>query len=124
MKKILMINITLLLVIGLSTGCGSKKTNDTKEDKIEEKQLGVIDISNVSIEIKNGKTVITTLLENNSKYDSELKQYNILLKDENGKVVNKIQKTYGNTIKSGDNIIVTDEVVVASKIVSVEYEKK
>ena len=94
MKKIIVIPI-LLLGIFLVTGCGNKKNNSVKLDdngstnvelKIEE-----VSFSNINKVYENGVTYISATMNNLT--DKELSfNVQVILKDENGKVLRTLEQ--------------------------------
>lgn len=136
MKKTLITSITMLLVVGLITGCGcKKKTKETKkEDKItvntekeviKDREIDGIKLENTSLVVTNGISKITTKVTNSTDSDYKLDEYKITFKDAEGKEIVTIPGYVGDTIKSGETKTINSSVDIdLTNAKSAEYEVK
>jgi thioredoxin-related protein len=117
MKKIIITSLSLLLILGISTGCGCKKkesksdnneetksviTENKNEDIIKEQEVDGIKMTDTSMITKDGETIITIKVTNNTGSDYKLNGYNIIVKDKEGNVLIKLPGYLGSTIKNGE----------------------
>ena len=98
MKKVLSLSITMLLVLGLVTGCGCNKKDSKKEKKeevkvntnkdvIKDQEVDGIKMTNTSLVTTNGITKLVTNVTNNSDTDYKLDEYIIIIKDKKEQVI-------------------------------------
>ena len=139
MKKVLVIIISIFVTLGLVTGCGCSKKENTKieetkkeevkvntnEDVIKDQEVDGIKMTNTSLVVTNGITKLVTNVTNNSTEDYNLEEYIIIVKDENGKEIIRIPGYVGNTIKAGETKTINSSVDIdLSNAKSIEYEVK
>lgn len=135
MKKIIMMSFTVLLIVGLVTGCGCKKKEkvkvkeeikvNTNKDVIKNQEVDGIKMTNTSMVTKNGLTKLVTSVTNDTDKDYKLDEYMIIIKDKDGKEIVKIPGYVGDTIKSGETRTINSSVDIdLSNAASIEYEVK
>ena len=135
MKKIVILTLSALLLVGLITGCGcKKKEKETKKDEvkvntnkevIKDQEVDGIKMTNTSMVTTNGITKLTTSVTNDTDTDYKLNEYMIIIKDKEGKEIVKIPGYVGDTIKAGETRTINSSVDIdLSKAASIEYEVK
>ena len=137
MKKIIMMSFTVLLIVGLVTGCGCKKKEkvkvkvkeeikvNTNKDVIKNQEVDGIKMTNTSMVTTNGLTKLVTSVTNDTDKDYKLDEYMIIIKDKDGKEIVKIPGYVGDTIKSGETRTINSSVDIdLSNAASIEYEVK
>lgn len=137
MKKIIMVSFTVLLIVGLVTGCGCKKKEkvkvkvkeeikvNTNKDVIKNQEVDGIKMTNTSMVTTNGLTKLVTSVTNDTDKDYKLDEYMIIIKDKDGKEIVKIPGYVGDTIKAGETRTINSSVDIdLSNAASIEYEVK
>lgn len=137
MKKIIMMSFTVLLIVGLVTGCGCKKKEkvkvkvkeeikvNTNKDVIKNQEVDGIKMTNTSMVTTNGLTKLVTSVTNDTDKDYKLDEYRIIIKDKDGKEIVKIPGYVGDTIKAGETRTINSSVDIdLSNAASIEYEVK
>ena len=139
MKKKLITSLSVLLVLGIITGCGCKKKENTKDNTnnqprisentnkgiVEDKTVDGIKMTKTSMITNNGETVITTKVVNNTGKDYTLKGYNIIIKDKDGNVIKTLPGYFGSIIKNGETKELKNSTNAdLSEAVLIEYEVK
>ena len=135
MKKIVILTLSTLLLVGLITGWGcKKKEKETKKDEvkvntnkevIKDQEVDGIKMTNTSMVTTNGITKLTTSVTNDTDTDYKLNEYMIIIKDKEGKEIVKIPGYVGDTIKAGETRTINSSVDIdLSKAASIEYEVK
>lgn len=135
MKKIIMMSFTVLLIVGLVTGCGCKKKEkvkvkeeikvNTNKDVIKNQEVDGIKMTNTSMVTTNGLTKLVTSVTNDTDKDYKLDEYMIIIKDKDGKEIVKIRGYVGDTIKAGETRTINSSVDIdLSNAASIEYEVK
>ena len=135
MKKIIMMSFTVLLIVGLVTGCGCKKKEkvkvkeeikvNTNKDVIKNQEVDGIKMTNTSMVTTNGLTKLVTSVTNDTDKDYKLDEYMIIIKDKDGKEIVKIPGYVGDTIKAGETRTINSSVDIdLSNAASIEYEVK
>ena len=136
MKKVIMTSLSMLLVLGLVTGCGCNKKEEKKEKKeevkvntnkdvIKDQEVDGIKMTNTSLVTTNGITKLTTNVTNESETDYTLEEYIIIIKDKEGNEIIRIPGYVGDTIKAGETRTINSSVDRdLSNAGSIEYEVK
>lgn len=138
MKKALVIFVSIFVTLGLVTGCGCSKKDETKKEEkkeeikvntnenvIKDQEVDGIKMTNTSLVVTNGITKLITNVTNNSTEDYNLEEYTIIIKDENDKEIIRIPGYVGNTIKAGETKTINSSVDIdLSNAKSIEYEVK
>ena len=138
MKKIIMTSMSMLLVLGLVTGCGcnkkeeNKKTETTEEVKVntnkevvKEQEVEGIKMTNTSLRTENGISTLQTDVTNSTSTDYKLDEYTIIVKDKDGKEIVRMPGYVGDTIKAGETKTINSSVDIdLSNAASIEYEVK
>ena len=131
MKKII-IGITIILSIGIFTGCGCKKKEEqkkeevkvnTNKDVVKDQTVEEFEFVNTSLKYENGTSILETAVTNNSDKTQELKEFKIHVKDKDGNEIITLTGYVGSTIKSKETKIINSycgEDLSSAK--SVEYE--
>ena len=126
MKKIITTSISMLLVLGLVTGCGcNKKEENTSNTATNENQTVVEDqvfegLEFVNVGASNG--VITTIVINNTGVVYEGSKFSMKIMDENGNVLKEITDEVTQKMENGTTqTIETKTDIDLSKAVSIEY---
>lgn len=124
MKKNILIIVSILLVIGIVTGCGCSKKNETKKNNSNEEKVVKNQIFEglefVNVKASNGE--IKTVVINNTGYTYEGSKFSIKIMDENGKVIKEEIGEVKEPMKTGTTKEVkTKTNVDLSKAASIEY---
>ncbi|MBE6159925.1 MAG: hypothetical protein E7157_02635 [Lactobacillales bacterium] len=132
MKKKIIISLVMLLSVGIITGCGCNKKKETKEEKktyntnegvIEDKEVEGLKLTNTSlVSTKNGATLVTAVT-NPTKEDKEVRIFNIYVKDKEGNTIVTLQGYVGGVVPAGETREITSNVDMnLDKAHKVEYE--
>ena len=123
MKKVI-ITISMLLVLGLVTGCGCSK-EDKKENANTGDQTVVEDQIFEGLEFVNvgaSDGIIKTVVINNTGVKYEGSKFSMKIMDENGNVIVELTDEVKEEIETGTTkTIETKTDVDLSKAVSIEY---
>ena len=134
MKKILVIG--LIMALSLTTGCGcdkkEKENNKKKEEKkievndnkgvVEDKEVEGLNLTNTSLTWDGSQSKLVTEVSNNTGADKELRSFNILVKDKNGKEMITLLGYVGEVIPNGKVRTITSFASEnLTDAVSVEY---
>lgn len=111
MKKLLTLSISMLLVLGLVTGCGCNKKEETKKDEnyntntgvIEDKVVEELQLTNTSLVSKGNNSTLVTLVTNPTKEDKEVRIFNIYVKDKDGNEIVTLQGYVGGVVPAGQS---------------------
>lgn len=111
MKKVLTLSISMLLVLGLVTGCGCNKKEETKKDEnyntntgvIEDKVVEELKLTNTSLVSKGNNSTLVTLVTNPTKEDKEVRIFNIYVKDKDGNEIVTLQGYVGGVVPAGQS---------------------
>ena len=129
MKKVLMTSISLLLVLGLVTGCGCNK-KEKENVKKEEATPGVADkviedqifegLEFVNVGAKDG--VVKTVVINNTGVVYEGSKFTMKIMDSNGNVLKEVTSEVKGPMETGTTKEVSTKVDVdLSKAAAIEY---
>ena len=126
MKKII-ITISMLLVLGLVTGCGcSKKEKIKEETDVENKEQTVVEdqifegLEFVNVGASNG--IVKTVVINNTGVKYEGSKFSIKVMDENGNVIVELIDEVKEEMETGTTkTIETKTDADLSNAVSIEY---
>ena len=140
MKKVFLTSISMLLVLGLATGCGcSKKSSgkksaskepevkvNTEKEVIKDREVDGIKLTNTSLTTVDGVSTLVTSVTNDSKEDYHLDEYTIIIKDADGNEIIRIPGYVGDTIKAGETRTINSSVDIdlSTSAKSIEYEVK
>ena len=135
MKKVISLSITMLLVLGLVTGCGCNKKDkenkkeevkvNTNKDVVKDQEVDGIKMTNTSLVTTNGISKLVTNVTNSSNKDYKLDEYIIIIKDKKGEEIVRIPGYVGDTIKAGETRTINSSVDRdLSNAGSIEYEVK
>lgn len=140
MKKVFLTSISMLLVLGLATGCGCSKKNskkdaankepevkvNTEKEVIKDREVDGIKLTNTSLTTVDGVSTLVTSVTNNSKEDYHLDEYTIIIKDAEGNEIIRIPGYVGDTIKAGETRTINSSVDIdlSTSAKSIEYEVK
>lgn len=131
MKKQLIVILSALLTLVTFTGCGCSKQKkeepkisvNTEKDVVKDQTVDGIKMTNTSLTTVNGVSTLVTKVTNDTAADYELKEYKIIIKDENGNVITTIPGYVGTTIKAGETRVIDSSTNAdLSGAKSVEYE--
>jgi hypothetical protein len=128
-----MIALSMLLVLGVATGCGCSKKEtteptvqvNTEKDVIKDQEVDGITLTNTSLIVTDGISKLVTEATNTTDSDYELDEFTIIVKDADGNVITTIPGYVGSVIKSGETRTINSSVdidLINAK--SVEYEIK
>jgi len=133
MKNNLKKLFTMLLVIGLVTGCGCNKkedTNKTKDDVkvntneevIKDQELEVFTFTNTSLVYENGTSTLETVVTNTSDQEQYLTEFKIIVKNDAGEEIVTMTGFVGSSIEAhGTETIISSYGDDLSKAASIEY---
>lgn len=130
MKKTLLVMLSLLLVVGLATGCGCSKKEEKKEDKyntnedvIKDQEVEELKLTNTSLKVDNNYSTLVTLVSNPTSEDKEVRVFNIYVKDKNGNEIVTLEGYVGDVVPAGESREITSNVDMdLSNAASIEYE--
>ena len=132
MKQILISSISLLLVLGLITGCGCNKKEEIKENGIKENKNKevlkeqIVDgfkINNVSL-ITEGEMSTFNATVTNQQEEQYIKSVDIIIKDKDGNIYvtlsglieRKLKKNESQMINGSTNLDLNEAYSVSYKI--------
>lgn len=141
MKKVFLTSISMLLVLGLATGCGCSKKSESKKNEaakepevkvnteqevIKDREVDGIKLTNTSLTTVDGISTLVTSVTNNSSEDYHLDEYTIIIKDADGNEIVRIPGYVGDTIKAGETRTINSSVDIdlSTSAKSIEYEVK
>lgn len=133
MKKKFLVALSLLLVVGLATGCGCSKRQEgkkeekenfnTNEDVVKDQEVGELKFTNTSLKVDKNFSTLVTSISNPTSNDIEVKIFNIHIKDKNGNEIIKLDGYVGGIIPAGESREVTSNIDMdLSKATSIEYD--
>ena len=127
MKKGIKIIISMLLVVGLVTGCGCKKkekeeekikTNEKEEFK-KAQNINGIEISNINLTYENNMSTFTATVTNKTKVVKRVGIIDIIIKDKENKEV----VTLKGMIDRNLNVNESASINASTNIDLTSYEK-
>ena len=134
MKKILIINVVLVMIFTLSMcGCSKKETkvkSVKKEKVVQNKEKDVVKnqkienfkMTNTSLKYDGGYSTLETDVKNISNETNYLKSFDIIVKDKSGKEMIKLVGYIGEEISAGETKkIISKTDMDLLKAGSVEY---
>ena len=133
MKKKFLVALSLLLVVGLATGCGCSKRQEgkkeekenfnTNEDVVKDQEVGKLKFTNTSLKVDKNYSTLVTLVSNPTSNDIEVRIFNIYVKDKDGNEIVKLEGYVGDVIPAGESREITSNADMdLSKAASIEYE--
>ena len=133
MKKKFLVALSLLLVVGLATGCGCSKKQEekkekkenfnTNEDVVKDQEVGELKFTNTSLKVDKNYSTLVTLVSNPTSNDIEVRIFNIYVKDKDGNEIVKLEGYVGDVIPAGESREITSNADMdLSKAASIEYE--
>ena len=133
MKKKFLVALSLLLVVGLATGCGCSKRQEgkkeekenfnTNEDVVKDQEVGELKFTNTSLKVDKNYSTLVTLVSNPTSNDIEVRIFNIYVKDQDGNEIVKLEGYVGDVIPAGESREITSNADMdLSKAASIEYE--
>ena len=125
MKKVVITSISMLLVLGLVTGCGCNKkeekaTNETDKDQtvVEDQVFEGLEFVNAGI----SDGVITTIVINNTGVVYEGSKFSMKITDSEGNVLGELTDEVKTKMETGTTeTIETKTGIDLSKAASIEY---
>lgn len=125
MKKNLKKLFTLLLVVGLVTGCGCTKKNENKKPEANNGETVVDDQVYEGLEFVNvgaSDGIIKTIVINNTGVVYEGSKFSMKIMDENGNVLKEITDEVTTKMENGTTQTIETKVDIdLSKAASIEY---
>lgn len=126
MKKTLINSISLLLVLGLITGCGCNKKEEKKEtNKSNENQSVIEDQIFEGLEFVNvgaSNKVVKTVVINNTGVVYEGSKFSMKIMDKNGNVLKEVTDEVKGPIETGTTKQIETKVDIdLSKAAAIEY---
>ena len=125
MKKVIK-TISMLLVLGLVTGCGCSKKEKTKEETIENKEQTVVEdqifegLEFVNVGANEG--VVKTVVINNTGVVYEGSKFSMKIMDENGNVLTELTDEVKEAMETGTTVTIeTKTDADLSKAAAIEY---
>ena len=133
MKKKFLVALSLLLVVGLATGCGCSKRQEgkkeekenfnTNEDVVKDQEVGELKFTNTSLKVDKNYSTLVTLVSNPTSNDIEVRIFNIYVKDKDGNEIVKLEGSVGDVLPAGESREITSNADMdLSKAASIEYE--
>lgn len=129
MKKVLLIGLCTVLLLGV--GCDKGKKQNDPTDPIPNENSGVVKdqtfsgltFTNTSLVYDNGTSILTATFTNSTSADITLNTFNVIVKDENGNVVVKLVADATGIIKPGDSkqLSVSVDMDLSTKAYTIEY---
>ena len=128
MKKGIKIIISMLLVVGLVTGCGCKKKEKSEEEKIKtnekeefkkDQNINGIEISNINLTYENNMSTFTATVTNKTKVVKRVGIIDIIIKDKENKEV----VTLKGMIDRNLNVNESASINASTNIDLTSYEK-
>ena len=124
MKKVITLSLSMLLVVGLITGCGCKKKEDKKtttnkeESVIKNQIFEGLEFVNVGASNKVVKTVVI----NNTGVVYEGSKFSMKIMDENGNVLKEVTDEVKEPMETGTTKEIETKVDIdLSKAAAIEY---
>ena len=128
MKKIIIMSISMLLVVGLITGCGCKKKEENKKEetnKTNENQTVVEDQIFEGLEFVNvgaSNKIVKTIVINNTGVVYEGSKFSMKIMDENGNVLKEVTDEVKEPMETGTTKEIETKVDIdLSKAAAIEY---
>ena len=128
MKKIVMMSISMLLVVGLITGCGCKKKEENKKEetnKTNENQTVVEDQVFEGLEFVNvgaSNKIVKTIVINNTGVVYEGSKFSMKIMDENGNILKEVIDEVKGAMETGTTKTIETKVDIdLSKAAAIEY---
>lgn len=104
--RLMIIMILMLLFVGCTNEIKEPEKDDihanTEEDVIKDQTVGVFQFENTSLVYENGTSTLETTVTNTSNTDQTIREFHIIVKDENDKEIVTLIGFIGNTIKAGE----------------------
>ncbi len=133
MKNKIIGTISLLLVVGLLTGCGCQNKKEkikkeetkinTNENVIKDQKVGKLELTNTSLITKNGQSTLVTVVTNNTKEKVLVKSFDIYVKDKDKKLITTLLGYVGEEVPAGQSRTITSNVDRdLTQAYSVEYK--
>ncbi len=133
MKKKFLVALSMLLVVGLATGCGCSKKTETKkeeqekyntnEEVVKDQEVGELKFTNTSLKVDDNYSTLVTLVSNPTSSDVEVRIFYIHVKDKDGNEIVKLEGYVGDVIPAGESReIISNADMDLSKAASIEYE--
>ena len=130
MKKEFVLILTLVLSLGLITGCGCNKKEEKKEvkmntnqDVIKDQELEVFTFTNTSLVYEDETSILITKVTNTSNETQYLKEFKIHVKDIAGNEIVELTGFVGDNIEANSSTTISssysEDLTKAAKI---EYE--
>ena len=128
MKKVISLSISMLLVVGLITGCGCKKKEENKKEetnKTNENQTVVEDQIFEGLEFVNvgaSNKIVKTIVINNTGVVYEGSKFSMKIMDENGNVLKEVTDEVKEPMETGTTKEIETKVDIdLSKAAAIEY---
>ena len=136
MKKMILTLSILICCLCIITGCGKKNDKGIKQDNntpvvkentnenvIKDQTVSGIEFTNTSLKIVDGMSTIVTKITNNTNGEYTKDSFTIIIKDNNGKVIQEIPGYINRSIPVGESLVISSGVDVdLSNAYSVEYK--
>ena len=127
MKKVISLSISMLLVVGLITGCGCKKKEEVKQEtnKTNENQTVVENQIFEGLEFVNvgaNNKIVKTIVINNTGLVYEGSKFSMKIMDENGNVLKEVTDEVKEPMETGTTKEIETKVDIdLSKAAAIEY---
>ena len=128
MKKVITLSLSMLLVVGLITGCGCKKKEENKKEEINktnENQTVVEDQVFEGLEFVNvgaSNKIVKTIVINNTGVVYEGSKFSMKIMDENGNVLKEVTDKVKGPMETGTTKEIETKVDIdLSKAAAIEY---
>lgn len=135
MKNSLVKLLGVLLVVGLVTGCGCSKKEqssfgekepeikvNTEENVVKDQILDGLQFTNTSLTIVDGISKFVTQVSNNTGADYNLVEFTVTMKDAEGNIIISVPGYVGEVIKNGETRSISHSIDIdLSTASSIEY---
>lgn len=131
MKKSLKYLSVIALLLVITTGCGTKtkapevdkKENvNTNQGVIEEKVVEGLKLTNTSLVSTGNSAKLITQVTNEGTEDSDIRLFNIYVKDKNGETIVTLQGYVGGLAAGATKDIISNVEMNLDNAYNVEYE--
>lgn len=130
MKKKIISLLSVLLIIGIITGCGCKKKNNKTNNNNQEKNISLeaqtiddIEISNVNITYDGADSTFTAIVTNKSSESKKIGIIDIILKDKDNNEIITLKGLIDKDVEANNSVGITSGTGIdITETKSIEYK--